>query len=171
MPELIDQLVTPLSAAKAFTRAVTDVDQAPLILPPLHDPISYFFSTRIAEITPQDYVQRLLQYSRCSASVFVHAIVLLQRLENKDKRLVLSPHNIHRLLITAVVISAKFLDHAWFSNSYYARVGGIATVAEMNVLEVQMLKLLDYHVLVSPAEIVRLCALEVEWIDSDHDDE
>ncbi len=162
MPVLIEQVVTHYSAGKALARAVADVNRAPLVFPSCDDPISYFFATTVAEISADDYVQRLLQYTQCSDAVFVHATVLLQRLANKDKRLTISPHNIHRLLITAVVISAKFLDHAWFANSYYARVGGIPSVEEMNMLEVQMLKLLDYRVFVPPEEIMRLCAFDLE---------
>lgn len=162
MPVLIEQLVTPYSAGKALSRAVANVKRTPLVFPPCDDPISYFFATGIAEISTDDYVQRLLQYTQCSDAVFVHAAVLLQRLATKDKRLTISTHNIHRLLITAVVISAKFLDHAWFANSYYARVGGIESVEEMNVLEIQMLKLLDYRVFVPAEEIARLCAIDVE---------
>ena len=93
----------------------------------------------------------------CSDAVFVNATVLLRRLVKKDSRLALSHHNVHRMLITAVMISAKFLDHAWYSNSYYAKVGGIPSVDELNFLEVQMLKLLDYRILVSPEEITELC--------------
>lgn len=33
--------------------------------------------------------------------------------------------NIYRLLITSVVVAAKFLDDKYYKNSYYATVGGI----------------------------------------------
>lgn len=153
----IEQLVTPDCPGKALQRAVAKLDDAPLTLPPYSDPISYFFSTSIADIGIQDYIQRLLRYTKCSDAVFVNAIVLLRRLAKKDKRLQLTHHNVHRLLITSVMISAKFLDHAWYSNSYYATVGGIPSVQELNCLEVQMLKLLDYRVLVAAEEIAKLC--------------
>ncbi|KAL8507668.1 hypothetical protein ACS0TY_018273 [Phlomoides rotata] len=35
--------------------------------------------------------------------------------------------NIHRLLITTVMVAAIFMDDAFFNNAYYARVGGIST--------------------------------------------
>ena len=58
----------------------------------------------------------------------------------------------HRLLITAVMISAKFNDDLCYSSQYYARVGGIASVEEMHGLELQLLKLLDFNVSVTPSE-------------------
>lgn len=58
------------------------------------------------------------------------------------------------MLLTAVVIAAKFDEHAWFTNAWYARVGGIASVSELNRLEVEMLRVLDYRVLASPCELL-----------------
>ncbi len=111
-----------------------------------------------------DYVQRLLQHITCSDTVFVHATILLQRLGNMNNRLTISLNNAHRLLITAFVISAKFLDHVSFTNSHYAKGGDIPSVREMNTLELQMLKLLDYRVFLSLEETMRLCALYKEWL-------
>lgn len=154
----IDQLVTQACASKSMYRAVENLQSAtPLTLPPISDPISYFFSTKIADIGIEEYVQRLLQYAQCSDAVFVNALILLRRLAEKDPRLMLSHYNVHRLLITSVMISAKFLDHAWFSNAYYAKVGGIPSVQEINCLEIEMLKLLDYRIKVAPEEIAKLC--------------
>lgn len=121
----------------------------------------YFFSTEVAEITPGAYVARLYRYVNCSEAAFLHALVLLRRLVKLDARLCISPYNVHRLLITAVMISAKFLDNQWFTSSYYARVGGIPSVAELNNLEMCMLKLLDYRIFVRPHEYV------LEFIGSD----
>ncbi|CAN1246856.1 CYCP3-1 [Linum grandiflorum] len=39
--------------------------------------------------------------------------------------------NVHRLLITSIMLAAKFVDDAFFNNAYYARVGGIST-GELN---------------------------------------
>lgn len=34
--------------------------------------------------------------------------------------------NAHRLLISAIVVSAKFFDDFYFKNSFYAKLGGIS---------------------------------------------
>lgn len=49
-----------------------------------------------------------------------------------------------RLLITALILVAKVLDDEYFSNKY-TNVGGYPSVAEMNFLEIEMLKLLEYN--------------------------
>lgn len=118
------------------------------------DPILPFFSTHTAEIKPEAYVARIKHHAHCSNSVFVYAVAILNRLEILDGRLAISPFNMHRLLITAVMISAKFLDNAWYSSNYYARVGGISSVQEMNHLELCMLRLLDYRIFLPVDEIL-----------------
>lgn len=139
--------------------------------PTATDLAAHFFSTQVADIAPEDYIARLRKYAHCSESVFVHALALLRRLASLDYRLQISPYNVHRLMITAVMISAKFLDHAWFTSSYYAKVGGIATVNEMNAMELAMLKLLDFRVFVQPDELAVDCVDCASVVSTDADAE
>lgn len=118
------------------------------------DPIAQFFSLHPADISPSVYVRRIRKYANCSNSVYLYALAILGRLERLDGRLRISAYNMHRLLITSVMISAKFLDHAWYSSKYYARVGGISTVAEMNGLEITMLQLLDFRIFLPLNEVL-----------------
>ena len=37
---------------------------------------------------------------------------------------VISSLNVHRLLITAIMLASKFFDDVYYNNAYYARVGG-----------------------------------------------
>jgi hypothetical protein len=39
----------------------------------------------------------------------------------------MTDRNAHRLLITSIVVSAKFFDDFYFKNSFYAKLGGIST--------------------------------------------
>lgn len=56
-----------------------------------------------------------------------------------------------RILVTAVILAAKFFDDVYFSNSFYARIGGLPS-SEMNVLEAHFLNLIKYNLYVSPRE-------------------
>ncbi|KAM3403940.1 hypothetical protein ACQJBY_007190 [Aegilops geniculata] len=60
----------------------------------------------------------------------------------------MTPFSVHRLLITSVVVAAKFTDDAFFNNAFYARVGGISTI-EMNRLELDLLFNLDFRLKVN----------------------
>ncbi len=89
--------------------------------------------------------------------MYLYAQILLHRLSQQDKRLAITPYNMHRLLIIAVMISEKFPNNAWNSACRYAKVGGIASVSEMNQLELAMPKLLYFHMFVTCKEIASVC--------------
>jgi hypothetical protein len=112
--------------------------------------LKMFYSAFKQPFSLDFYVRRLVQYTNCSASAFVVAMVYLDRLQQATPGLRLGHMNCHRLLITAVVLAAKYLDDEVYSNAYYARVGGLTT-QELNRLEAAMLDLLSWNLSVSPA--------------------
>jgi len=57
--------------------------------------------------------------------------------------------NVHRVVITGVLLAAKFFDDAYYNNAYYAKVGGVL-VAEMNSLEVEFLFRINFSLHVTP---------------------
>jgi len=52
----------------------------------------------------------------------VLALIYVDRLIQQG-RFALTPLNVHRVLITAVMLAAKFFDDQYFNNLYYAKVG------------------------------------------------
>lgn len=158
MPGEVSATVSEVSAEyteRAMMRVLQGAAHAPCprALPTRGELAVHFFSTSPAHIAPGAYVARLRKYANCSDAAFLSALALMRRLATLDRRLQPSAYNAHRLLITAVVISAKFLDHAWYTTSYYAKVGGVPSVREMNAMELAMLKLLDFRVLVPAHEL------------------
>lgn len=61
-----------------------------------------------------------------SMSIFVYSLVLIDRIQEYNPGFILNIKNIHRLVLTANVISAKYQDDFFYKNSYYANVGGIS---------------------------------------------
>lgn len=55
--------------------------------------------------------------------------------------------NIHRLLITSVMLACKFFDDHYYHNAYYAKVGGVP-LEEMNSLEVEFLFMTNFSLYV-----------------------
>jgi len=53
------------------------------------------------------------------------------------------------VVITAVLLAAKFFDDAYYNNAYYAKVGGVL-VSEMNSLEVEFLFRINFSLRVLP---------------------
>lgn len=118
--------------------------------PDPRDPAALFFSPyKQKSFTLSFYCRRLIQFNCCSKACFPIAILYLIRLAEKESVFELNDYNVHRLVCTALVLAAKYLDDVSYSNSHYAKVGGIQTGDEMNKLEHHMLKMMDYRLFVS----------------------
>jgi hypothetical protein len=73
--------------------------------------------------------------------------VYIDRIIQSNPTFVVNSLNIHRLLITSVMLAAKFFDDQYFNNAYYAKVGGVPC-NEMNVLEVEFLFMTNFSLFV-----------------------
>ena len=91
---------------------------------------------------------RIHKYASCSTECFILALIYIDRLIQRNS-FVLSELNVHRVVITAVLLAAKFFDDAYYNNAYYAKVGGVH-VSEMNSLEVDFLFRINFSLHVSP---------------------
>lgn len=117
--------------------------------------VTRFHAVQPPQVSVQDYMVRLQKYFHCSNENFILAFVYLDRVItiNPDQ-LKISTYIIHRLIVTALVIAAKYHDDIYYSNTYYAKVAGVSA-AEMNHLEAHFLHLLNWNVHVSPHEYNR----------------
>lgn len=122
-------------------------------LPPQSEQSAFFYSTEVPPISVGDYVQRILSYCKLSEPVAIYAIVLMQRAAENDPDFSINVFNVNRILITAVLISAKAIDGIVYTNKFYQRVAGIATLKEINRLELILLKVLDYNVFVTAEDL------------------
>ncbi|XP_062087156.1 cyclin-U4-1-like [Humulus lupulus] len=119
--------------------------------------ISIFHGLTRPTISIHSYLQRIFKYANCSPSCFVVAYVYLDRFTQSQPLLPINSFNVHRLLITSVMVSAKFMDDLYYNNAYYAKVGGINT-AEMNLLEVDFLFGLSFQLNVTPTTFHTYCS-------------
>ncbi|RNF17490.1 CYC2-like cyclin 6 [Trypanosoma conorhini] len=111
---------------------------------------THFHSSRIPQISVIDYVRRIAKYSCCSPECFVLSLIYMDRYLYTT-RFPLTFRNVHRLMITAVLVSAKLRDDTYYTNTYYASLGGIST-AELNGLELEFLKIIDWTTWVEPSQ-------------------
>ncbi|RDY13265.1 Cyclin-P3-1, partial [Mucuna pruriens] len=100
------------------------------------DPITMFHGSKAPNMSVTQYVERIFKYSHCSPSCFVIAQIYMDTFLHKTGGF-LTSFNAHRLLITSVMVAAKFLDDKYYSNAYYAKVGGVST-EEMNKMEIEL---------------------------------
>ncbi|KAJ6852523.1 cyclin-P3-1-like isoform X2 [Iris pallida] len=117
--------------------------------------VTMFHGFRAPNISIKSYMERIFKYSKCSPSCFILAQIYIDRfLQQPD--FLLTSFNVHRLLMTSVVIAAKFIDDAFFKNAYYARVAGVST-EEMNRMELNLLFSLDFRLQVNMGTFGMYC--------------
>lgn len=109
-----------------------------------------FYSASAPTISLLNYVKRFWQYLQVSKYVYVAAVILLDEVHRRDELLALNKLNVHRLFVTAMLVSAKLLEDNTYSNADFAKVGGIPSIGEMNMLELQFLKRLQWNCSISP---------------------
>ncbi|KAG6814821.1 hypothetical protein H0H93_012116, partial [Arthromyces matolae] len=140
-----------------------------------------FHARNIPTISLEAYLLRILKYCPTTNEVFLSLLVYFDRMsrlsgEVEDAtlvagietgngtgtamgrgtpgRLVIDSYNVHRLVIAGVTVASKFFSDVFYTNSRYAKVGGLP-LAELNQLELQFLLLNDFRLVISTDEMQR----------------
>ena len=71
--------------------------------------------------------QGMFKYVGGSPVIFVYALILIDKIQEYNEDFFMTSRNVHRLMITAVVIATKYFDDFYFKNTFYAKLGGITT--------------------------------------------
>ncbi|EGF83242.1 hypothetical protein BATDEDRAFT_21775 [Batrachochytrium dendrobatidis JAM81] len=66
--------------------------------------------------------------------------------------IVINSYNIHRLLITGVMVAVKFLSDVFYTNSHIAKVGGLP-VQELNRLEIEFLLYNEFNLNIKAGQL------------------
>lgn len=133
-----------------------NLDRNGTISAPLGKSLNAFHGVRAPNISIPNYLERIYKYTNCSPSCFVLGYVYIDRLAHKHPDSLLVSLNVHRLLVTCVMVASKVLDDVHYNNAFYARVGGVSN-AELNRLELELLFLLDFGVAVSSQVFETYC--------------
>lgn len=113
--------------------------------------VTRFHAIRAPQLSIHDYLLRIGTYFQCSNECFVLSLVYIDRIVKLHPEFTICNLNIHRLLVTSVMLAAKFFDDVYYSNAYYAKVGGVRT-QELNALEALFLRLIVWKLHVYPQE-------------------
>ncbi|KAL4579935.1 hypothetical protein LXL04_016106 [Taraxacum kok-saghyz] len=104
-PSVMSKLIAYLSSLLQQVAKSNDLNPH---LPP--QKISAFHALTRPTISIQSYLERIFKYANCSPSCYVIAYVYLDRFTQRQPALSINSFNVHRLLITSVMIAAKFMD-------------------------------------------------------------
>lgn len=113
--------------------------------------VTVFHGNKPPDIGVKEYLDRMRVFAGCSACCFVLGLRYIERLRESDGAYELNSFNMHRLILTGVMVAAKFVDDFYFSNNYWSKVGGIPN-EELNGLELELLFLLNFSLHTSRGE-------------------
>ncbi|ORY88659.1 cyclin PHO80-like protein, partial [Leucosporidium creatinivorum] len=116
-----------------------------------------FHARNVPAISIEAYLLRILKYCPTTNEVFLSLLVYFDRMARKDedgtsKLFAIDSFNIHRLVIAGVTVASKFFSDVFYTNSRYAKVGGLP-LHELNQLELQFLLLNDFRLVIPVAEL------------------
>ncbi|KAL0708608.1 hypothetical protein Bca4012_075034 [Brassica carinata] len=124
--------------------------------------ITMFHGSRTPSMNIHCYTERVYRYAHCSHACFVAAFAYilryLERPVDTSMTRRLTSLNVHRLLITSLLVAAKFLDRKCYNNAYYAKIGGVST-EEMNRLEKTFLFDLDFRLNITTEMFEKHCLM------------
>ncbi|KAH7930243.1 cyclin-domain-containing protein [Leucogyrophana mollusca] len=118
-----------------------------------------FHARNIPTIALDAYLLRILRYCPTTNEVFLALLVYFDRMSRlasdaTERTFVIDSYNVHRLVIAGVTVASKFFSDVFYTNSRYAKVGGLPQ-AELNQLELQFLLLNDFRLVISTEEMQR----------------
>ncbi len=116
----------------------------PTSIPP---DLQLFFSAAPESISLSKYVERLVEYTGCSDSVFIVALIYLHRAQVARRELALTHTNCHRLFSASLYLASKYVDDIVFDGDHYAAVFGI-DLYELLEMERRLLRVLNWNLFV-----------------------
>ncbi|KAF1797087.1 cyclin [Mucor lusitanicus] len=112
-----------------------------------------FHARSLPSIDIDAYLLRILKYCPCANECFLSLLVYFDRMsQNKLDPLRIDSYNIHRLVIAGIMVSSKFFSDIFYTNTRYAKVGGLP-VKELNVLELEFLRINNYNIFIPLEEL------------------
>ncbi|WVQ79080.1 hypothetical protein IAT38_001174 [Cryptococcus sp. DSM 104549] len=159
---ITDQTTYPLSTFPLFTASKASLSHPSALL--------VFHARHVPSISVEAYLLRILKYCPTTNEVFLGLLVYFDRMTKlgtpagiggeaakvgkKGKGFAIDSFNVHRLVIAGVTVASKFFSDVFYTNSRYAKVGGLPP-SELNSLELQFLLLNDFRLRISVDEMQR----------------
>lgn len=118
---------------------------------------SMFRSPRPTSLSLPDYLTQVLSGVGCSPASLVLSVLLLDRAADAPPAAALRMESASACLLalTAVVLASKVHDDVYYSNSFYASVGGVST-SELKQLELAFLASVRFRLHVTPEQYMTM---------------
>ncbi|KAJ2622597.1 Pho80p cyclin, partial [Coemansia sp. RSA 1358] len=134
--------------ANMFTRVVQHNDRLPVV----SQKPTRFHSRAPPNINIKDYVHRVAKYASLEPACLLILLIYVDRICERNPSFTISSLTVHRFLITAATVACKTLCDAYWTNSHYAKVGGVS-MHELNSLEVELLRMMGWHLITTQEQL------------------
>ncbi|KAJ9049057.1 Pho80p cyclin [Entomophthora muscae] len=111
--------------------------------------LTRFHSRAVPKISILDYLNRIVKFSPIENEVLLAALVYIDRLCSYNPTFAITSLSIHRYLITAITVGSKVFCDSYWTNTQYAKLGGI-TLQELNILELEFSFLIRWDLVITP---------------------
>ena len=105
-----------------------------------------FYISRLPSISVEDYIIRIVKSTKMNISTLIISIIYIDKFCEMNGY-ILSLKNIHRILLTACLLSIKFNEDGNVNTKYYANVACIP-VQDLNNLEFYLIVKLEFSLFV-----------------------
>lgn len=87
-------------------------------------PYVSFRAQSLPSIAIEPYLARILKYCPCTNECFISLLVYFDRMSisANNSGLRIDSYNVHRLIITGIMVSSKFFSDVFYTNTRYAKV-------------------------------------------------
>ena len=109
--------------------------------------LNFFLTKKIPSISIYDFLERLVKYSKIEKSTLILILIYIDKFCDMNN-VNLTFYNIHKLILSSLVIAAKYNEDKYLSNEFYAKIGGI-TKKEIDILEYQFLTLINFSLYIN----------------------
>ncbi|KAG0053874.1 hypothetical protein BGZ83_000271 [Gryganskiella cystojenkinii] len=162
--KMLASLLERITTANDKIKQALPEPESPLVMTPaqhqIHTSFTRFHARSIPSISINAYLTRILKYCPCANECFLSLLVYFDRMARnveeitggEGRQFSIDSYNIHRLIIAGIMVSAKYFSDVFFTNSRYAKVGGLP-VSELNQLEIEFLTLNNFALSISIEEL------------------
>ena len=108
-----------------------------------------FYMKNLPNLTFVDFTKRIFKYLKPESSTIIISLIYIDMFLNIDReKMFLTENNIFKVYLSSIVLAIKYNEDDFDENDYFAKVGGI-TLPELNVLEREFVKIINYKLFVN----------------------